>query len=141
MRIEPLSVNNAENNLQPANPRSSPANSSADSSANPALKNLAAAQNKKTQTQASVKSRQLPLPQFPEDEVTVQFDKPMNDNILIYQFLDKQSGNLILQVPSSQVLGVVHEIQSELREQATQEQAQQSAEENAVKRGGNTDGN
>ena len=72
----------------------------------------------------------------------MQFDKPMNDDILIYQFLDKQSGNLILQVPSSQVLGVAHEIQSELQEQASEERvSEQSAEENAIKRGGTAHGN
>jgi hypothetical protein len=59
-----------------------------------------------------------PLPQFPEHDVKVQFDQSMNDGILIYQFLDKQSGSLVMQLPSTQMLSVVHEIQNELREAA-----------------------
>jgi uncharacterized FlaG/YvyC family protein len=73
----------------------------------------------KTQTEqiqsAPVSPQSAPVPQFPDDEVKVQFDKTMNDNILIYQFLDKQSGDVIMQLPSTQVLSIVHEIQAELQ--------------------------
>ena len=58
---------------------------------------------------APVPAQSAPLPQFPEDEVKVQFDKTANDNILIYQFLDKQSGDVVMQLPSTQVLSIVHE--------------------------------
>jgi hypothetical protein len=140
MRIEPFPSANSENNLPPANERSVSRNLSTSNGGNSSSQKLNTAQVEKNQTPADSKN-QVPLPQFPEDEVTVQFDKPMNDDILIYQFLDKQSGSLILQVPSTQVLGVAHEIQNELQEQSSEEQAsEQSAKENAMKHGGTADG-
>jgi hypothetical protein len=51
---------------------------------------------------------------FPEHEVTVQGDTP-EDNILIYKILDKQSGSLVLQVPSAEVLNDVHQTQELLQ--------------------------
>ena len=45
---------------------------------------------------------------FPEHEVKVQEDTPP-DHILIYQVLDKQTGALVLQVPSTEVLNDVHQ--------------------------------
>ena len=141
MRIESLSPTSAQNNFLPANERSVSGNLSASNGGNSSLQKLNTAQIEKNQTQPSSKNQQQHVPQFPEDEVTVQFDKPMNDDILIYQFLDKQSGSLILQVPSSQVLGVAHEIQNELQQQASEERvAEQSVEENAIKRGGTPHG-
>jgi hypothetical protein len=53
-------------------------------------------------------------PLFPEHEVTVQGDTP-EDNILIYKVLDKQSGALVLQVPSAEVLNDVHQTQELLQ--------------------------
>jgi hypothetical protein len=47
---------------------------------------------------------------FPEHEVKVQEDTPP-DNILIYQVLDKQTGAVVLQVPSTEVLNDVHQSQ------------------------------
>lgn len=92
----------------------------------------------KTQTEqvqtAPVPAQSAPLPQFPEDEVKVQFDKTMNDNILIYQFLDKQSGDVFMQLPSTQVLSIVHEIQAELQKNFA-EQGAGGADENVKQRG------
>jgi hypothetical protein len=51
---------------------------------------------------------------FPEHEVTVQGDTA-EDNILIYRVLDKQSGSLVLQVPSAEVLNDVHQTQELLQ--------------------------
>jgi len=43
---------------------------------------------------------------FPEHEVKVQLDTSAND-VIVYQVLDKQSGNLVLQVPSAaQIRGI-----------------------------------
>ena len=51
---------------------------------------------------------------FPEHEVKVQEDTPA-DHILIYQVLDKETGALVLQVPSSEVLNDVHRSQELLQ--------------------------
>ncbi len=51
---------------------------------------------------------------FPEHEVKVQEDTP-EDHILVYQVLDKQTGALVLQVPSSEVLNDVHRSQELLQ--------------------------
>jgi hypothetical protein len=59
-----------------------------------------------------------PVPAIPEDEVKVQWDTPMSDYIVIYQFLNQQSGSLILQEPSEQMLSVIHQIQELLRSTA-----------------------
>ena len=75
-----------------------------------------------------------PLPQFPENEVKVQVDKTANDNILIYQFLDKQSGDVVMQLPSTQVLSIVHEIQAELQKSFAEQSAGQ-ADETVKQRG------
>jgi hypothetical protein len=71
-------------------------------------------------TQPSTQNQQaINFPQFPEDDVQVQFDRPMNDDILIYQFLNKRSGDLVRQVPSTQVLNVIHQIQNELQQDSS----------------------
>jgi hypothetical protein len=52
-----------------------------------------------------------PIPSsFPEHEVKVQLDTP-SDDILVYQVLDKKSGDLVLQVPSVEVLSGIHRTQ------------------------------
>ena len=43
------------------------------------------------------------------------------DYIMIYQYVNQQSGNLILQVPDQQILSLIHQIQAML--QSTQQQA------------------
>lgn len=52
-----------------------------------------------------------PIPSLiPEHEVKVQLDTP-SDDILVYQVLDKKSGDLVLQVPSAEVLSGIHRSQ------------------------------
>lgn len=70
----------------------------------------------------------------------VQFDKTMNDNILIYQFLDKQSGDVFRQLPSTQVLSIVHQIQAELQKNFAEQSAGARSLGN-VKQGGPGHGN
>lgn len=55
----------------------------------------------------------------PRDEVRVQRDEEANGQIVI-KYVD-ESGNLILQIPSSQVLGLARAIEQALQEQAQQE--------------------
>ena len=78
--------------------------------------------NSQNQQNLKVKN-DTPLPQIPEDEVKVQWDTPMTDRIEIYQFVNQQSGSLIIQVPSEEVLGLAHDIQSELAQDASRETA------------------
>jgi hypothetical protein len=54
--------------------------------------------------------------QLPEDEVQVQRDSENHGEIVI-RYLD-HSGDVILQVPSSQVLGMSRAIEQDLKEQA-----------------------
>ena len=115
MRIEPVS-NNIPDSAQSENARKSSRQSSGATPVDQPLEKKTASSPAKEIIQTETKSELPPLPQFPEDEVKVQFDKPMNDDILIYQFLDKQSGSLVMQFPTTQVLGVAHEIQEELQQ-------------------------
>jgi len=62
-----------------------------------------------------------PTPPIPEDEVRVQWDTPMQDYLMIYQFVNQQSGDLILQMPDEQLLSLIHQIREML--QHTQQQA------------------
>jgi hypothetical protein len=59
---------------------------------------------------------------IPEHEVKVQVDTPADD-ILIYQVLDKQSGSLVLQVPSAEVLSGIHQSQELLQRIASRGRA------------------
>ncbi len=68
----------------------------------------------------SAQKNTAPVPSVPQDEVRVQQDTPA-DYIMIYQFVNQQSGSLILQMPDEQVLSIVHEIQQML--QSTQREA------------------
>ena len=56
---------------------------------------------------ATTQSAFVPLI-IPEHEVKVQLDTA-EDGIVIYQVLDKQSGNLVLQVPSAEQLRGIHQ--------------------------------
>src|SRR5579863_7295405 len=47
---------------------------------------------------------------FPEHEVNVQLDT-LGDDIVVYRVLDKQSGDLVLQVPSAEQLRGIHQSQ------------------------------
>jgi hypothetical protein len=51
---------------------------------------------------------------IPEHEVKVIIDAPGNDT-LVYQVLDKQSGDVVLQVPSAEQLRGIHESQELLQ--------------------------
>jgi hypothetical protein len=51
---------------------------------------------------------------IPEHEVKVQWD-PEADQVMIYRILDKQSGNLVLQVPSAEILNSIHQTQELLQ--------------------------
>src|SRR6266850_4267410 len=63
---------------------------------------------------------------IPEHEVKVQWDEAA-DRIMIYQVLDKQSGDLVLQVPSAEVLSRIHQTQELLRRIAARGKASVSA--------------
>jgi len=60
-----------------------------------------------------------------QDEVRVQWDKPMADYIEIYQFVNQQSGSLILQEPNQEMLSLIHQIREML--QSTEQQAAKGA--------------
>ena len=61
------------------------------------------------------KPKSIPAPLFiPEHEVKVVLDPPSN-NTLVYQVLDKQSGDVVLQVPSAEQLRGIHESQELLQ--------------------------
>jgi hypothetical protein len=51
---------------------------------------------------------------IPEHEVKVIIDTPGNDT-LVYQVLDKQSGDVVLQVPSAEQLRGIHDSQELLQ--------------------------
>lgn len=62
-----------------------------------------------------VKPRNVPAPlAIPEHEVKVVLDTPDN-NTLVYQVLEKRSGDVVLQVPSAEQLRGVHETQELLQ--------------------------
>jgi hypothetical protein len=70
----------------------------------------------------------------PQDEVDVQRDSQTGGDVVI-QYKD-QSGNLILQVPSSQVLGLERALRQEFREEAEA----QARTEQTVNEGGKDHG-
>jgi hypothetical protein len=63
----------------------------------------------------TAKTQNSPVPSLiPEHEVKVQWDTPA-DQIMVYRVLDKQSGDLVLQVPSAEVLSGMHQTQELLQ--------------------------
>ena len=69
------------------------------------------------------KPKNIPAPSLiPEHEVKVILDTPVN-NKLVYQVLDKQSGDIVLQVPSAEQLRGIHESQELLQRIAARGQA------------------
>lgn len=57
------------------------------------------------------RTQNTPAPSlFPEHEVKVQLDT-LGADIVVYQVLDKQSGDLVLQVPSAEQLRGIHQSQ------------------------------
>jgi hypothetical protein len=75
-----------------------------------------------------------PVPAIVEDDVKVQWDASVH--LRIYQFVNQQSGALVLQVPSEQVLNVTHEIQDALNQESLQIAQRQSAALETAGRGG-----
>jgi uncharacterized FlaG/YvyC family protein len=136
MRIQPVSISDPLADVRATNARAllrKPSSASTASTGKMPAPAVEKTQTEQMQT-APVPAQSAPLPQFPEDEVKVQFDKTANDNILIYQFLDKQSGDVVMQLPSTQVLSIVHEIQAELQKSFA-EQSAGEADETVKQRG------
>jgi len=75
---------------------------------------LSPSQKPESALQAGEFSPNPSLSPVPEDEVKVQADTPP-DGIMIYRFVNQQSGALILQVPTEQVLSVAHGIEAQLQ--------------------------
>ena len=74
-----------------------------------------------------VKTQDSPAPfTIPEHDVKVQWDTAAG-RTLIYQVLDKQSGALVLQVPSAEVLSDIHQTQELLQRIASRATASASA--------------
>ena len=59
---------------------------------------------------------------IPEHAVKVQLDTP-EDDIILYQVLDKQSGALVLQGPSAEQLRGIHQTQELLQQIAARGKA------------------
>jgi hypothetical protein len=77
---------------------------------------------------------------IPEHEVKVQWDTPA-DHIMVYQVLDKQSGALVLQVPSAEVLSGMHQTQELLQRIASRGKAPVLASAPVVKEEEKNNGN
>ena len=77
------------------------------------------------------RAQNSPVPLLiPEHEVKVQLDTP-EDDIVVYQVLDKQSGALVLQVPSAEQLRGIHRTQELLQQIASRGKASPSNEASA----------
>src|SRR5579863_5130352 len=79
-------------------------------------------------------------PLIPEHVVNVQWDTPA-DGIMVYRVLDKQSGSLVLQVPSAEVLNGIHQSQEVLQRIASRGKIPASTHPATVKEEENGDGN
>jgi hypothetical protein len=67
------------------------------------------------QPRASQQAAPVPPPTASrETQVNIQWDR---DQIMIFRFVDKQTGDLIDQIPSDQVLNVVRKIQALLQQE------------------------
>lgn len=89
------------------------------------------------------KPNNIPAPLLiPEHEVKVILDTPIN-NTLVYQVLDKESGDVVLQVPSAEQLRGIHESQELLQQIAARGKAATPDEipVPALKGEGNNNGN
>src|SRR5580704_12387862 len=64
----------------------------------------------------TAKTQSAPLqPLIPEHEVKMQLDTAAGD-VIVYQVLDKQSGSLVLQVPSAEQLRGIQQTQELLQQ-------------------------
>jgi len=89
----------------------------------------------------SLKAQNSPAPfLIPEHEVKVQWDTPA-DHVMVYRVLDKQSGALVLQVPSAEVLSGMHQTQELLQRIAARGKASAPAAVAAVKEEEKINGN
>jgi uncharacterized FlaG/YvyC family protein len=71
--------------------------------------------------------------ELPQDEVRVQRDSQTNDDVVV-KYMD-HSGDLILQVPSSQVLGVARAIDQDFRAEAKARAVATEADDKGGKNG------
>ena len=51
---------------------------------------------------------------MPQTEVKVHPDSSTGTQVLIYEFLDSESGSVVYQIPSQQILGLMKAIQQQL---------------------------
>ena len=104
MNVDPVHASSAGVERQIPEPRTQP---------KPVQLRVVSGTTAKTEI-SSTQSAPVP-PVFPEHEVKVQLDT-LADGIEIYQILDKQSGNLVLQIPSAQQLRAIHQTQELLQQ-------------------------
>jgi len=85
--------------------------------------NSASAVAEKTANVETASAQNSPIvPLFPEHEVKVQ-DDSSTDNVLVYRTVDKKSGDLVVQVPSAEVLKELQENQELVKQLASREKA------------------
>jgi uncharacterized FlaG/YvyC family protein len=61
------------------------------------------------------------VPSLPQDEVKVKWDT--SAHLMVYQFVNQQSGALVLQVPSREVLNLTRGIHESLQEETLQKES------------------
>jgi hypothetical protein len=129
MSINPVQTISQIVETRPANasPRPEPPAPAETKSNDPNAGNPPKAEAQKTQS-ASVSA------ELPQDEVDVQRDTQTNGDVVV-KYKDP-SGNLILQVPSTQVLGVARAITQDFRTEAKARETTAQTED----KGGNSDG-
>lgn len=64
------------------------------------------------------KPKQGARSELPQDQVNVQWRRTLKDETPVYELTDKQSGEVLLQLPSNEVLSVKQAIAKELEENA-----------------------
>jgi uncharacterized FlaG/YvyC family protein len=74
---------------------------------------------------------------FPPDEVQLQLDSQIRDQVIV-KYTDKATGEVVLQVPSTQVLGVARGIYEDFQRQTKQRASAEEAA--AVAAGGKQNG-
>jgi uncharacterized FlaG/YvyC family protein len=132
MSINPVSGSGPATDPQFADEHSRPAQSraSAPAQATPARPDPGAAPKQEVRAPQNI-SEALEMPQ---DEVEVQRDTATTE--IVIKYMDR-SGNVILQVPSSEVLGVARAIDQDFQQEA---KARASADTEAENEGGKVHG-
>jgi hypothetical protein len=130
MSISPVLINvsTLDAQSQDKQPRSAPEPAAQAKSSPPGTGNLSKRESKNLPASAQ------PF-ELPEDEVQVQRDAETNGEVVI-RYLD-HSGSVILQLPSSQMLGLTRAIEQGLEQQA---KARAEASQQASHEGGATHG-